>query len=133
MKFTRKNRAFTLIELLVVVLIIAILTAIALPLYLKSVENAEESACKADMKMIAVAEQSDHVRNRALDYWGSAATGIAPGDTALNGRMEDLQNQPICPGDGASFYVVVGTATNFTISCLNPDHSFTWADGKFTP
>ena len=46
MNISRRNRAFTLIELLVVVLILAILTAVSLPLYLKSVQEAEYQACK---------------------------------------------------------------------------------------
>lgn len=56
---TRKNRrAFTLVELLVVVLILAILMAVALPLYLGAIASSERGAARANMQTIANANQS---------------------------------------------------------------------------
>jgi len=51
-------RGFTLVELLVVVLILAILMAVALPLYLKAASNSERRVCRENMRSIANAEQS---------------------------------------------------------------------------
>jgi len=48
----RNQKGFTLVELMVVVLIIAILVAIAIPLYTKSQENAQRSACKANLRTL---------------------------------------------------------------------------------
>ena len=40
MRFTKDRRGFTMIELMVVVVIVAILAAIAIPLYGKYIDNA---------------------------------------------------------------------------------------------
>ena len=66
------NRApcsFTLVELLVVTLILAILTAVALPLYLRSVAQSEENACKTNMRSIANAIQANKIRGDEHIYW----------------------------------------------------------------
>ena len=64
MKRMNKKGAFTLIELLVVVLILAILTAVALPLYLSSVKDSEKKTCQTNMQTIANAVQAYKVRTR---------------------------------------------------------------------
>ena len=47
-KLIRRKRGFTLIELLVVVLILAILMAVALPLYLSAISDSETKTCRAN-------------------------------------------------------------------------------------
>ena len=58
MKCFRKRSGFTLIELLVVILILAILMAIALPLYLRAVKDSERQTCRSNMQTIAIACQA---------------------------------------------------------------------------
>ncbi|MCH7739428.1 MAG: prepilin-type N-terminal cleavage/methylation domain-containing protein [Chloroflexi bacterium] len=131
MNISRKNRAFTLIELLVVVLILAILTAVALPLYLKSVQEAEFQACKTNMKTVANAVQAHHVRNRTVSYFSGT---VDAGNTGIGSALEDLQNPPICSGDG-SLYTVVALGTTgkdgFHIACGDITHIFSWENGVF--
>lgn len=134
MKTSRKIRAFTLIELLVVVLILAILTAVALPLYLKSVKDAEEKACQTNMKTIANAVQANHVRDRTGPYWEGAVTGVS----AVGQPLEDLQNDPTCPADSAAYTVLalgLNDREGFKITCASSSpHTFYWEAGKiFTP
>ena len=57
-QYCRKRRAFTLIELLIVILILAILMAVALPLYLAAVSDSQVKTCRANMQTIANAEQA---------------------------------------------------------------------------
>src|SRR5947209_8168378 len=47
---------FTLIELLIVILILAILMAVAMPLYLGAVSDSQIKTCRANMQTIANAE-----------------------------------------------------------------------------
>jgi len=119
--FLRKRSGFTLIELLVVILILAILMAIALPLYLRAVADSEKKTCRTNMQTIANAEQAYKVRSTAHEYVevsGTPGTGGAPpsytflgavsGDTITDfeGVTADLTRMPICPKGSAYVYTV---------------------------
>src|SRR5947208_11823368 len=88
------SRGFTLIELLVVVLILAILMAVALPLYLSAVADSQTKTCRANMQTIANTVQAARVKAAANDY-GTLITG---GVTTTN--LPDLQAVPICANAG---------------------------------
>ena len=131
MNIARKKKAFTLIELLVVVLILAILTAVALPLYLKSVFEAEFQACKTNMTTIANAIQAHHVRNRTLPYFSGH---IDAGSTGPGNDLEDLMSPPYCSGDGSEYEVdPIGAngKQGFKIHCHYATHVFSWRNGVF--
>jgi prepilin-type N-terminal cleavage/methylation domain-containing protein len=83
MKCLRKRSGFTLIELLVVILILAILMAIALPLYLRAVRDSERQTCRSNMQTIAVACQAYKVRNPVHLYPGDPGSGGGALDLSL--------------------------------------------------
>ena len=56
--FRRGRRAFTLVELLVVVLILAILMAVALPLYLNAITESTKRTARSNMNMLINVEQA---------------------------------------------------------------------------
>lgn len=99
-KFNKKNkRGFTLIELLVTVLILAILMAIALPLYLSAIADSERKTCRANLQTIANAEMAYRARTR----------------DPFTATLGDLLNTPVCPNAG-TYTVAVGTPANsFTV------------------
>jgi type IV pilus assembly protein PilA len=120
------KRAFTLIELLVTVLILAILMAIALPLYLSAIKDSEKKTCRANMQTIATAVQAYRVKNRLPDY------GDIIGDADPVGMLApDLGTDVICPTDGNDAYGVAqgssGTNDTYKVTCTNTDH------GSFEP
>ena len=124
LKARRTRKGFTLIELLVVVLILAILMAVALPLYLSAVADSQRKTCRANMQTIANAVQAARVKAIAADYstfMGSVATASEP----------DLQAVPICPNGGA--YTIIQGSSNdnktFKVKC---DYN-TNAHGTFEP
>lgn len=86
----RNRRGFTLVELLVVVLILAILMAVALPLYLNSIKDAEKKTDRANMQSIANAAQAWKVRTRAADFT----------TMTLSDLQGDLGSIPTCPDGG---------------------------------
>ncbi|MCC6729057.1 MAG: prepilin-type N-terminal cleavage/methylation domain-containing protein [Chthonomonadales bacterium] len=100
----RRQRGFTLIELLTVVLMIAILMAVAMPLYLGAVTNAEVTTCRANMQSIANAEQAYRARDDAHNY-----------TTVLADLPVDLGSIPVCPRGGEySVTLATGNETSYT-------------------
>jgi len=113
----RNRKGFTLIELLVVVLILAILMAVALPLYLSAVADSQKKTCRANMQTIANAVAAARVKTGASDYSAiiGSAGAITPG---TSGNVPDLNAMPACPGGGA-YTLAAGTggATSFKVVC----------------
>lgn len=113
----RKRGGFTLIELLVVILILAVLMAIALPLYLRAVRDSQRQTCRSNMQTIANAEQAFRVRSTGHAY----TTDL----TELVGPDQDLQAIPQCPNDSASgtddttpdYLVAINTDGTITVRC----------------
>ena len=66
MKTTRKN-GFTLIELIIVMVILGIMAAVAVPRYLDSISNAEESAEDAVISSIR-AGLKQYANNSLYEY-----------------------------------------------------------------
>lgn len=56
-------RAFTLVEMLIVVLILAILMAVALPLYLAAISNSARRTARGNLHTIINAEQAYRLKN----------------------------------------------------------------------
>ena len=121
-----KRGAFTLIELLVVVLILAILTAVALPLYLSSVKDSEKKTCQTNMQTIANAVQAYKVRTRAAAYptISDVSTQVGSGN-----QLEDLNFAPKCPENDTNTYSVAPVNGGFQVYCTNAAHG-KWENGK---
>ena len=108
----RRKGGFTLIELLVVVLILAILMAVALPLYLSAIADSEKKTCRANMQTIANAVQAARVRTRSATYFAGVVDAAA-----VAGTLSDLQSVPKCPTAVANTYTVSATPAPYTITC----------------
>src|SRR5690348_17511697 len=108
----RSRRGFTLIELLVVVLILAVLMAVAAPLYLSAVADSQKKTCRANMQTIANAVQAARVKSGGQDYSAIITGGV----TTTN--LPDLQSVPQCP-NGGTYSLANGSqgANSFEVQC----------------
>ena len=123
----RKHKGFTLIELLIVILVLAILMAVALPLYLAAVSDSQLKACRSNMQTIANAEAAYKTQSSAHTY-----------TTVLSQLNDNLGSTPVCPSGGTySVQISTGSLTanngqtvpngGLLISCSATGH------GKFAP
>src|SRR6266513_6315164 len=96
----RKRRAFTLIELLIVILILAILMAVALPLYLAAVTDSQVKTCRANMQTISNAEAAWKTSDTTHTY-----------TTTLSNLNANLGSTPVCPS-GGTYSVTISTGAS---------------------
>jgi type IV pilus assembly protein PilA len=127
-----RREGFTLVELLVVVLILAILMAVALPLYLRATAHSERRACRANMRTLANAEQAYYLSHSPRRY--VKISGGPPGSyqfSDVTGRPvtdflgANLMTMPLCP-TGHAYGANVDNA-GLEILCTNGPH------GRYVP
>ena len=104
--------AFTLVEIMIVVAIIGLLAAIAIPNFIKAKNEAQRTACAANLKTIDGAKI-----HWALDT--RRGNSDVPADTDLFGPALYVAAKPACPGNGSYSLNQVDTKA----ACSVPTHT----------
>ena len=146
-KFMKSKKGFTLVELMIVVVIMAILVAVAVPIFSAVTKNAQKKTCAANIREI-VSQISNHcmggddsgvVINETATFTikvdattKKAAVAVKDGTTLADGAKltaavvtNMFQEVPYCPVDGAEYtvYVAAGSSTpTINVDCSVADH-----------
>ena len=113
----RESRGFTLVELMIVVAIIGLLTAVAIPNFVKAREMSQKNSCLANLKQIEA----------AISTWG-IEKGHTTGDPIVGAELFGANNyirvQPKCPGDNQA-YTLNNVGDNPQVKCTGglPGHA----------
>ncbi len=94
------NNGFTLVEIMIVIMIVGLLAAIAAPMFSRSRDSAQRTACLNNLRQI----------ESAKDQW-AIATGKASGDALDESEVDTYirKGRPDCPTKGTYTYGPVGS------------------------
>ncbi len=108
----KREKGFTLIELMVVVLIIAILVAIAVPVFNIARAAAQRRTCQANLRTLDGAVQT---YNADQDGWPGSIADLVP---------DYVKEAPQCPTDQQAYTFAAGDPPTITCTGGIAGHSY---------
>ena len=144
-EFLKSKKGFTLVELMIVVVIMAILVAVAVPIFSAVVSNARLKTCNANKREI-LSQMTNYCigNNKSNDIFNENDSFVITFDSesgdisTSNGKFIEasdvealFQDVPYCPSDNSSYEVVFTKGTGspvITITCSVHDAEETATD-----
>lgn len=124
MKSSRSNRVqkgFTLLELLIVIFILGILTIIALPVYINTVQSSQQGSANSNARALATAVQARAINSGAYD------TVVADYASDMGGAL------PMNPCTGtATGYTITATSYSATVTAIEGAGCGSWTPNPYT-
>ena len=133
MKKTTSRNGFTLIELIIVMVILGIMAAVAVPRYLDSIANAEESA--EDAVISAIKNGLKQYANNALVDGGRATWPNNPFDALSEKPAGYTEDGDLADTDGEGTFVeeeMEGAYTGYITHQRADNSRFSWDYDKGT-
>ena len=118
------EEGFTLMELMIVIIIIAILTAIAVPSYMVLRDRARVSAAQSEMRAIATALEMYNVDN---ERYPTTSEGLAALETANPPYMDPV---PTKDPWGINDYDYDSDGNTYTLTCVSATPQIIIIDGQ---
>jgi len=107
------NKGMTLVELLIVVLIVAILAAIAIPVYTGYIQRARRADAKTALEQVRAAQEMWRAEKGCFARDGVDCQGIALAGTA-EAKLQTTMGAPVPPVGDYTWAFTVKTAAAFT-------------------
>lgn len=116
-KFMKSKKGFTLVELMIVVVIMAILVAVAVPIYSAVTRNAKTKTCAANCREIVAQCNTTLMNGGNINTTASGSVTISTTDGkvgTVSGSISGLdfskmfQSVPCCPAQGTITVTVEG-------------------------
>lgn len=111
------RRGLTLVEMMIVVLVIAVLTAIAIPNFITSRAKARAGTCNSNLRQIAQAKDQFAMIERLGEGADVYPADLSP-DYLRGGPF------PICPTGGTYTVNPIGEHPTCSLSGSNPPHVY---------
>ena len=106
----RHHSGFTLVEIMIVVAIIGILSAIAIPNFIKNRNESQQKACIANMRLIVTSAENWRTENK-MDLIGD------DWKEKLIGSANYIKVEPKCPSGGTYTVEVSGETEEVLVAC----------------
>ena len=99
-KFLKSKKGFTLVELMIVVVIMAILVAVAVPIYSAVTANARKKTCQGNQRNIISQITNTAMSQPSFLKVGAAGANIVITTNANGDDVEDIDDSAVCTTEG---------------------------------